>query len=186
MSKWALFAWISLGYACAAIFGSDAASLAAAPNREPLGKSGQEELPAIELTHLEKEGGAVFGDWLLWNHDQGGHSIFLINQKTRLAIYLPWVSNGWINYRTNDGTWYVLFPTGAPSLQNRSDLNIEKFLGKKAPAVRLANGKYVIKGWTVAITNDGIDFHTPNVASRINIRAASPEFTHNARTIGGK
>jgi hypothetical protein len=43
-----------------------------------------------------------------------------------------------------------------------------------------------MKGWTVTIMGDGIDFHTPNVASRINLRAASPEFTHNARMIGGK
>jgi hypothetical protein len=166
MSRKTLLAWISFGCFCAGVLGSAAAS-SAAPNREPLGKSGPEELPSIELTRLEKEGGAVFGDWLVWNHDQGGHSIFLINQKTGLTIYLPWVSNGWINYRTNDGAWYVLYPTGAPP-------------------VRLATGKFVMKGWTVTITDDGIDFHTPNVPSRINVRAASPEFTHNSRTIGGK
>ena len=43
-----------------------------------------------------------------------------------------------------------------------------------------------MKGWTVTITPDGIEFDTPNVASRVNLRAAAPEFTHNGRTIGGK
>ena len=76
----------------------------AAPNREPSGKSGPEEPQPIELTKLDMDSGAHFGDWLVWNHNQGGHSIYLVNRRTGLAIYLPWSSNGWLNYRTAEGT----------------------------------------------------------------------------------
>jgi len=155
----------------------------AAPNRAPSGRSGPEELPGIALNRIEKDSGALFGDWILWNHDAGGHSMFLINRKTRLVVYLPWVSNGWLNFRTGEGTWYVLFPTGTPSLQNRAELNVEKFLDKQPPGVRLAAGKHVMNGWTVTITDDAIELETQNVLSRISLRATAPDFTHNGRSI---
>jgi hypothetical protein len=174
---------IGMTWRCVAIVLILGAAATAAPNRAPLGRSGPEELPSIQLTRLEKDGGAVFGDWFLWNHDQGGHSIFLIHQKTGLTVYLPWDSNGWLNYRSSEGVWYVLFPTGTPSPQNRSDLNFETYFGKKAPPVRLASGKFVMKGWTVTITDEAIELQTQNVPSRISVRASAPEFTHNGRTI---
>ncbi len=169
-----LFAWL---------FFVVVAASPAAPNREPSGKSGPEELRPIELTRLDKDGGAHFGDWLVWNHNQGGHSIYFINRKTGLTVYLPWSSNGWLNFRTGDGTWHVLYPTGAPSLQDRRDLDIQKFLGKQPPAVRVAPGNYKIQNWTITVTDDAMEIHTPNVRSTINLRATAPEFMHNGRTI---
>lgn len=157
----------------------------AVPDRAPLDKSSSAELPLVELDRLQKDSGAAFGDWIIWRHDEGGDAYFLINQKSGLGVYLWWGSNGWINYRTKEGVWYVLFPTGTPSLQDRKDLRIERFLGKQ-PALRLARGKHAVKNWTITITDDAIEMFTPNVMSRISLRASSPEFTHNGRTIGGK
>jgi hypothetical protein len=157
----------------------------AVPDRAPLEKPSSQELPLVELDRLQKDSGAVFGDWCIWRHDEGGDAYFLINQKSGLGLYLWWGSNGWVNYRTREGVWYVLFPTGTPSLQDRKDLRIERFLGKQ-PAFRLATGKYAVKNWTITVSSDAIEMFTPNVMSRLNLRATSPEFTHNGRTIGGK
>lgn len=169
----------------ALLFVATAAVALAAPNREPAGKSGPEEPMPIDLAKVAMDGGALFGDWIMWNHNQGGHSVYLVNRRTGMAIYLPWSSNGWLNFRTSDGTWYVLFPTGTPSLQDRRDLDIQKFLGKQPPTARVASGVYKFQAWTVTVTGDSMEILTPNVLSKITFRANSSEFTHNDRTING-
>ena len=161
-----------------------AASLDAVPIREPVGKAEPDELPAVALDRLDKDAGLSFGDWSIWRYDEGGKSYFIVNQKTGLGMYLYWASNGWVNYRA-EGTWYVLFPTGNPQLQDRRDLQIDKFLNKR-PAVRVAPGKYQVQGWVVTVTAETIEFETKNVPSVIRLRAHAPEFTHNGRAIGGK
>jgi hypothetical protein len=177
MSRWIFCVAVLCSLDCHALF--------AVPNREPAVKSGREELRAIDLTTLEKDGGAAFGDWAIWRYDQGGESYFLINQKTGLTVYLYWGSNGWVNYRTKEGMWFVFFPTGAPQVQDRRDLNVAPFLDKQ-PTVRIAPGKYTVKNWTITVTGETIEFFTPNVNSRLSIRRTAPEFTHNNRAIGGK
>lgn len=157
----------------------------AAPNRMPSGKSGPEEIAAVDLTKVDMDAGVLFGEWILWNHNQGGHAVYFVNRRTGLVLYLPWSSNGWVNYRTGDGTWYVLFPTGTPSLQDRRDLDVQKFLGRQPPNVRVAPGIYKFQAWTVTVTAEAMEILTPNVQSTITLRAAAPEFTHNGRTISG-
>src|SRR5437870_5420971 len=56
-------------------------------------------LKAVKLNELEKNGGARFGDWVVWRYDGAGSSILLIHQHTGLIIYMPGSSNGWLNYR---------------------------------------------------------------------------------------
>ena len=177
MNRLALLACVFLAFAAVSV---------AAPNREPSGKSGPEEIKPIELTKLDMDAGVLFGEWILWNHNQGGHAVYLVNRRTGLAVYVPWSSNGWVNYRTGDGTWYVLFPTGTPSPQDRRDLDIQKFLGKQPPTLRVAPGVYKFQAWTVTINGDEMEILTPNIQSTITLRGSVPEFTHNGRTIGGK
>jgi hypothetical protein len=162
-----------------------AASLLAAPNREPLGNTEPEALPAIDLNSLKPDAGVAFGDWAVWRYDSGGESYFLINRKTNLIVYVYWGSNGWVNFRKSDGTWHVLFPGAGPELQDRRDLNVAPFVGKQ-PTVRVAPGKYTVKNWTITVTGDTMEFFTPNVKSHMSIRVSSGDFVHNDRTITGR
>jgi hypothetical protein len=149
----------------------------------------------IELHLLDKNAGAAFGDWNVWRYDEGDKALFLINAKTGYAVYLPWTSNGWINYRTDKGNWYVLLSKGEAKEQDRKDLKIEQFL-KKTPAAALETGKYNFQAftvengkketqqWTVKVTKTHIDFHNARFDDRLTIRKNSGEITHNGRTIG--
>ena len=65
------------------------------------------------------------------------------------------------------------------------ELNVVPFLGKQ-PTVRVAPGKYTVKNWTITVTEDAMEFYTPNVISRMSIRRASGDFMHNNRAINGK
>lgn len=159
-----------------------AAQLDAAPIRTPLGKTEPDETPMMALDRLDNDGGVRLGDWSIWRFDGGGKSYFIVNHQTGLGMYLYWGSNGWVNYRTSEGTWMVLFPTGTPSPQDRRDLDIQRFLGKRAN-IRIAPGKYMIQNWAVTVTGDTIEFDTKNVPSTIRLQANSPEFTHNGRSI---
>jgi hypothetical protein len=146
----------------------------------------KEEPKTTELHLLTKNAGATFGDWVVWRYEEGGAAVFLINQKTGFSIYLPWSSNGWINYRDKGGEWYVLFSKGEAEKQNRDDLPIAKFLEKKRPAVALEAGKYTFKDWTVKVTKDHIDFHSSTYDDRFTVQRSSGEVTHNGRSIGAK
>jgi hypothetical protein len=149
------------------------------------GDKGKEEPRTVELHLLEGRSGATFGDWTVWRYDEFGKAIFVINQKTGYSIYLPWSSNGWINYRDKDGEWYVRFSTGASEKQDRKDLKIEPFLKKKTSVV-LENGKYTFKDWTVTVSKDSIDFHCSAGDDRMIIRPSSAEIVHKGRPIGNK
>jgi hypothetical protein len=159
-------------------------SSGAVPDRKPPVPAEPLEMPTIDLNSLKTDAGVAFGDWSIWRYDQGGESYFMIHQKTGLTVYLYWGSNGWVNYRTKAGAWHVLYPTGQPSPQDRRDLNVVPFLGKQ-PTVRVAPGKYTVKNWTVTVTDETMEFFTPNVMSRMSIRRSSGDFMHNDRTING-
>ena len=144
------------------------------------------EEKTTQLHLLEKNAGANFGDWVVWRYDEGDKAVFLINQKTGLVIYLPWTSNGWINFRPKDGNWQVLYSKGEPKDQKRDDLMVADFVMKERPGVVLENGKYSFKDWTVNVTKDVIDFHCSSYDDRMTIRRASGEVVHNGRTLGEK
>lgn len=146
----------------------------------------KDEPKTVELTQLEKNEGANFGDWVVWRYDDGGRAIFLINQKTGYAIYVPWSSNGWVNYRDKAGTWFVVFSKGQAEKQNRDDLKIKMFLDMKRPAVDLEPGKSTFKDWTVTVSKDEIKFRCGEHDDRMTIRRGAGAFVHNGRTIGGK
>jgi hypothetical protein len=161
MGRLSLLTGVLLGYfAVLLLVGAEFAGNAAAQGKA------KDEPKTTELHLLEKNGGANFGDWAVWRYEEGGAAIFLINQKTGYAIYLPWSSNGWINYRTKDGDWHVLFSKGEPEPQKRDD--------------------YTFKDWTVKVTKDLIDFHNSTHDDRMTIRRSTGEFIHNGRAIGGK
>src|SRR5262245_4415854 len=127
-------------------------ALPAAPIRTPLGKADPDEMPMMALDRLDNDGGVRLGDWSSWRVDGGGKWYVIGTRQTGLGMYLYWGSNGWVNYRTGEGTWMVLFPTGTPSPQDRRDLDIQRFLGKRAN-VRIAPGKYMIQNWAVTVTS---------------------------------
>ncbi len=135
---------------------------------------------------LEKNAGANFGDWVVWRYEEGDPAVFLINQHTGLAVYLPWTSNGWINFRAKESEWQVLFPKGDPEKQNRDDLKIADFIKKPRPEVALETGKYSFKDWTVRVTQDAIEFRCATTDDRMTVRRASGEIVHNGRSIGIK
>ncbi|MBI2808425.1 MAG: hypothetical protein HYX68_25850 [Planctomycetes bacterium] len=190
--------WHRIGICAAALAGLVLAGALSAGNPA---RVAQDKDPkkgnTIGLHLLEKNAGAHFGDWAIWRYDEGGKSLFLINQKTRYAIYLPWTSNGWVNYRSNSGEWYVLFSKGEAKPQNRDDLKIAPFLDKKpAQAIEHGTYKFVEKSnvngkdvtilWTVKVTPDLIDFHCDGYDDRMTIRRASGQVIHNGRTFGAK
>jgi hypothetical protein len=170
---------------CIAISLSAAASAFAVPNRESRGNSEPAELPSIDLKSLKVGDGAAFGDWAIWRYNNGGESYFLINRKTNLTVYLHWDSNGWVYFRKSDASWHVLYSNGAPGPHDGRTLEVAPFLAKQ-PSVRVAPGKYTVKGWTITVNGDTMEFFIPNVRSEMTIRATSEEVTHNARTITAK
>lgn len=147
---------------------------------------GKEEEKTTPLHLIEKNAGANFGDWVVYRYDEGGKAVFLINQKTGFVIYLPWNSNGWINFRPKDGEWHVLYSMKNAEKQDRSDLKIGDFLKKNRPDVAVENGKYMFKDWTVTVTKDDIDFRCSTYDDRMTIRRTSGEVVHNGRDIGDK
>src|SRR5262249_15543558 len=153
----------------------------AVPDRAPSVKYEEpEQLKAIALNDIPKEGFAVFGGWLVCsNIDE--HGVIVIHRQTRLAIYLPWASNGWINYRTADGTSYVLWTHGTSDPQNRN-YYFEKFIDKP-PQARLAPGTHKFNQWTVTVTASAMEFHCAALNCRMTIRANESTFTHNKRTV---
>jgi hypothetical protein len=161
------------------------ASTYAVPNRESRGNTEPAELPTIDLKSLKVGDGAAFGDWAIWRYNNGGESYFVINRKTNLVVYLNWDSNGWINFRKSDGTWHILYSNGAPGPTNCPDLDAAPYLAKQ-PTVRVAPDKYTVKGWTITVTGDTMEFFIPNVRSQMTMRASSEEVTHNDRTITAK
>jgi hypothetical protein len=155
---------------------------AAAPVRERNYKLAPEGPPPIALDKIAKDAGAVYGDWLIWRYDDGGQSVMMIHQKTKMLVYLTWQSNGWINYRTGAGVWHVLYPTGTPGLQDRADLDAARFAGR-VPTHRLTEGKYTFQNWSVTVAADSIELFCPNVRSQMVVRPHAAEFTHNNRVI---
>jgi hypothetical protein len=160
------------------------------------GKDKKDEQETTELHLLGKNDGASFGDWNVWRYYDG---FFLMNTKTDYVVYLPWTSNGWINYRTDKGKWYVLHAKGEAKEQDCSDLDADvKALLKKKPAATLETGKYKFEGiiddkgkksrqqWNVRVARDYMDFHNSGTDDRFTIRRNSGEIVHNSRLIGGK
>jgi hypothetical protein len=138
-----------------------------------------------KLDQLADEQGARFGDWVLWRHDSGGNAIVMVHQPSGQVVYMPWSSNGWLNFRLPNGVWNVLYTHGAPSPQNRSDLQIAKFLNRR-PEVVVQPGAYKFQHWNVTVGADSIEFHnTAPHKDRMTIRPHAVEFTHNGRTVGG-
>jgi hypothetical protein len=150
---------------------------------------------AVKLDALDENTGATFGDWTVWRY--GAKATVLRNTKTEYVIYLPWTSNGWLNYRTDKKEWFVSYSFGKPMTQDRSDLKVDDMF-KKAPTVALEPGKYTVQGeitingmkmtqkWDVTVGKDTIEFANTDGKNKLVITKTSAEFTHNDRAIGGK
>jgi hypothetical protein len=139
----------------------------------------------IKLTQLEKQGGACFGEWTIWRFDEDISAILLVHQPSQQVVYMPWSSNGWLNFRPPGGKWQVLYTQGQASPQERGDLNIAKFLTQRPPRV-LERGVFAMEKWNVTVSNDTIEFlNTAPHNDRMTLRANAAEFVHNGRTVGG-
>jgi hypothetical protein len=140
------------------------------------------EPPPFALDQLPKDGALVFGNWVI-GHTAHENGIILIQKQTRLAVYLPWASNGWVNYRSTDGTSYVLWSRGGSDPQQR-DYDIDRLLAKQ-PHGRIANGKFTFQNWTLIVTDETLQFQCSAMGCRMTVRRDAPVFVHNDRTIGG-
>jgi hypothetical protein len=142
-----------------------------------------DDLPPVALDQLTKQGAAQFGDWLVCkNIDENG--LIIIQRQSKLAIYLPWASNGWVNYRTADGTSYVLWSKGGSDPQQRN-YYLDKLLAQPPPG-RLVAGKHTFQAWTVTVADDAIEFQCSAMGCRMTVRRHDPGFVHNGRSIGNK
>lgn len=154
----------------------------AAPIRESPRNPEVEEKPSVPLEKLAKDQTASFGDWTVGHaHEENG--LILIHRPSKLAVYLPWSSNGWVNYRTGDGTSRVLYSRGDSQPQGR-EYHLDKLLAKPAP-MNLAAGVHTLQMWTVTVTAETMEFHCKAMNCRMTIRRSEAKFTHNSRTIGG-
>ena len=189
-----------LSLACAILFAFEGA---AAPIRQPRGMAEAEQLPELPITRIKTGTGAIFGNWHIWGIDvkplrgveEGGPSIVLINQTNGLVLYLPWTSNGWVNHRNSDGKWHVLFNSGQSSPQDRADLRVEQFNGRRPEhrlaagqhemAITVANREELRTTWQVKVTADTLEFYLPSGNTRITLYRTGAEFTNNNRIIGG-
>lgn len=145
----------------------------------------QDKAKEGELQNLARDSGAKFGDWTIWNYQVGGPAFVLANQKTGTVIYLPWSSNGWINFRAKEGEWKILYSKGEPEAQDRKELQLTKLLEQR-PTLELEVGKTTFKDWNVEVTKDKIEFKNGNFDDRLIIQPAAGEFVHNGRKIGAK
>lgn len=145
----------------------------------------QEKAKDGELQNLARDAGANFGDWTIWNYQEGGPAFVLVHPKTGSIIYLPWASNGWINFRAKNGDWQLLCSKGEPIAQERKELQLAKFLDNR-PTLELEAGKYTFKDWTVKVAKDKIEFHNSAYDDRLIIQPTTAEFVHNGRKITAK
>src|SRR5947207_2631062 len=154
----------------------------AAPIREPHDKPDLPlQLSPIALDQLPKTDVAAFGNWVV-GHTPQENGIILVHRQTRLSIYLPWASNGWINYRTPDNVSYILWSSGGSDPQGR-DYDIDRILSKP-PQQRVGPGTYKFQMWNVSATDAAIEFHCTAMGCRMTVRSDGMTFTHNNRVIG--
>ena len=154
------------------------------PDR-PAPPSKKQAPQTVKLDQLADENGARFGDWVLWRYDSGGAAIILTHLPSGQIIYMPWSSNGWLNFRPPSGAWQVLYSQGTPSPQNRDDIQSAKFLNQR-PDMVVQPGQYTFLRWNVTVGADSIEFqNTAPHNDRMIIRPNVVEFTHNNRTVGG-
>jgi hypothetical protein len=139
-----------------------------------------------KLDELEKSRGARFGDWTVWRYDDGGAAVLFIHQHTNTMIYMPWSSNGWLNFRDPRGSWYVVFSQGTPDYQKRDDLQVARYIGQR-PAEFLIPGQFSFAQWSVTVAGDTLELKNRAAHNdHIIIRATTSEFTHNGRSLAGK
>ena len=154
------------------------------PDR-PAPPSKKQAPQTVKLDQLADENGARFGDWVLWRYDSGVQAIILVHQPSGQIIYMPWSSNGWLNFRPPNGAWHVLYSQGTPSLQNRDDLPVARLLSQR-PEIHVQPGQYSFQKWNVTVGVDCIEFHnTAPHNDQMTIRPHAVEFMHNKRTVGG-
>jgi hypothetical protein len=139
-----------------------------------------------KLDELDKSRGARFGDWAVWRYDDGGPAVLLVHQHTGTVIYMPWSSNGWLNFRDANGKWFVVFSSGTPDYQKRDDLKVARYVGQR-PAAFLIPGQFTFDRWSVTVAGDTLELKNSGAHNdHIIIRATTSEFTHNGRSLGGK
>ena len=155
----------------------------AVPIREPHDKPDAPlQLPPIALDQLPKDGVAVFGNWVI-GHTPHENGVVIIHCQTRLGIYLPWASNGWVNYRTPEGVSYILWSSGGSDPQGR-EYDMDRILGKP-PHLRVAPGMYKFQTWNVTASDAAIEFQCTSMGCRMTVRSDGTTFVHNNRVLGG-
>ena len=140
--------------------------------------------PARRPGDLAKGEGVRYGEWVLWRATTGEDDAFWVHTKTNKVFYMPWTSNGWLNFRDTKGTWYVMYSMGPPELQNRDDLKVGDYTDRPQPTVEMARGTFKLKQWTVTVNDTQIEMVGDDFKDRLVIPRLGSVATHNGRKMG--
>jgi hypothetical protein len=141
-------------------------------------KTGQ---PLPVLDNLPLDEGLRFGDWAVWRDDRlADHYLYVIHRPTGRVVHVVTVSNGWLNYRTEAGTWYVVWTSGSSDPQDRGDLQVERYL-RRRPAHELGADIFTAGEWSMEVNRRRLTMTYRPARVRLAFERRSPRWTWNGR-----
>lgn len=151
---------------------------------EPLDQP-KSQRPALD--QLEPGEGVVWGDWIVWRNrerEPRRTALFLQHPASKQVVYVWSGSNGWINFRTSAGEWYLKLSQGRPEKQDRKDLKVNDYLNAKPGERRLNFGVTRLGNWNIKLTAEQMELINDESNDRLTLKADSGVFTHNGRRLG--
>ncbi len=133
-------------------------------------------LKKVRFEDIPRGEGACAGGWVAWRMENPGHYYLLWSVLAPSVIYFPSISNGWINFKSTGGNWYVVWSEGDHQPQDRSELNAEQFLNKR-PRFDLQRGVTTLGDWRITVSSRTIDFRRSDV--RFSLERHSSNWSHN-------
>lgn len=112
-------------------------------------------LTRISLLDLPGSQGATLGAWNLWRCERGNDYHYLVCVPTGAVVYWTAESNGWLNFLTGQGNWYVIWRDGTSDPQPREELEVHRFINRK-PCYEMENGTYTLHDWTVTVNAENL------------------------------
>jgi hypothetical protein len=125
-----------------------------------------------------------FGEWTLW--PDGNLGVVLVSKQSKHAVYVHWVSNGYIYYREPAGKSYELILSLAPRLENFPVKALDDFARyRSAPNKEVASGTYRVNLWTITVDATQIEFVNSATPARLVVPRNSEQFTYMNKPFGG-
>jgi hypothetical protein len=139
-------------------------------------------LPSISLFDLPGSQGATCGAWNLWRCERSNIYHYLVCVLNGAVVYWTSESNGWLNYLTGEGNWYVIWRDGTSDPQPRHELEVHRFINRK-PCYELAKGAYDLQDWTVTVDDASVTLrYNPDVTVFVFDRR-SASWTHDDQPV---